>query len=586
MNTFQESGLRPDIVKAVAELGFEKPTPIQEKTIPFILSSDRDLVALAQTGTGKTAAFGLPMIHNIDELSKTVQGLVLCPTRELCMQITNDLDYFSKYLSGLFVVPVYGGTSIDKQIKALGRGGQIVVGTPGRVLDLIKRKKLKLEAIKYLVLDEADEMLNMGFKEDLDAILSKTPEGRRSMLFSATMPKEIASMAKRYMHNSEEISVGKKNSGAENVQHHYYVVQASNRYLALKRIVDYSPSIYGIVFCRTRRETQEVAEKLMQDGYNADALHGDLSQAQRDYVMSRFRSKHLQLLVATDVAARGLDVNDLTHIINYNLPDELEAYIHRSGRTGRAGKHGISITIVHGRETNKIAQLERKVGKPFEHKLVPNGQEVCEKQLFSLIDKVEWVEVDESTIEGYLDVIYKKLAWLPREELIKRFVSVEFNRFLAYYKDAADLNISAKKVREKKNSRASNMNFTRFHINLGSRNKVSVIDLISLINKHTGNQSIEIGKIEILNNFSFFEIDKSHEEQIIHAFRNVTRDGLKIKVEISKSKGKPEGEERFSGSGRYDKLGGSKGRSAWKGKRDGKPDWKKSKSKGKRKFRN
>jgi ATP-dependent RNA helicase DeaD len=585
MNTFQESGLRPDIIRAITELGFEKPTPIQEKTIPFILNSDRDLVALAQTGTGKTAAFGLPMIHNIDETSKTVQGLILCPTRELCMQITNDLDYFSKYLSGLFVVPVYGGTSIDKQIQALGRGGQIVVGTPGRVLDLIKRKRLKLETIKYLVLDEADEMLNMGFKEDLDAILSKTPEGRQSMLFSATMPKEIASMAKRYMQNSEEISVGKKNSGAENVQHHYYVVQASNRYLALKRIVDYSPSIYGIVFCRTRRETQEVAEKLMQDGYNADALHGDLSQAQRDYVMNRFRSKNLQLLVPTDVAARGLDVNDLTHIINYNLPDELEAYIHRSGRTGRAGKHGISITIVHGRETNKISQLEKKVGKPFEHKQVPNGQEVCEKQLFSLIDKVEWVEVDESTIEGYLDVIYKKLAWLPREELIKRFVSVEFNRFLAYYKDAVDLNVSAQKSREKKKSRESNMNFTRFHINLGSRNKVSVIDLISLINKHTGNQSIEIGKIEILNNFSFFEIDKSHEEEIVNAFKNVKRDGLKIKVEVSKSKGKPEGEEGFSRSRGADNSRGSKGRSDWKRKGDSKPDWKKSKSKGKRKFR-
>ena len=444
MNTFHESGLHENIIKAIDELGFKKPTPIQEKTLPFLLNSEKDVVALAQTGTGKTAAFGLPILHNIEWKNKSVQGIVLCPTRELCMQITNDLDYFSKYIDGVFVVPVYGGTSIDKQIAALKRGGQIVVGTPGRVLDLIKRKKLVLSEIKYLVLDEADEMLNMGFKDDLDSILAKTPKGRQSMLFSATMPKEIASIARKYMKDAEEISVGKRNTGAENVQHHYYVVQASNRYLALKRIADYYPNIYGIVFCRTRRETKEVAEKLMQDGYNADALHGDLSQAQRDHVMGRFRQKHLQILVATDVAARGLDVNDLSHIINYNIPEELEAYIHRSGRTGRAGKHGISISIIHGREGSKIGQLEKKVGKEFLQQQVPAGKEICEKQLFNLIDKVEWVEVDESTIEEYLDIIYKKLAWLPREELIKRFVSVEFNRFLSYYKDAVDLNVMAK----------------------------------------------------------------------------------------------------------------------------------------------
>lgn len=539
MNTFKESGLQGDILKAIEELGFQNPTPIQSKAIPFILNSQRDLVALAQTGTGKTAAFGLPMIQHIEASNKAVQGLILCPTRELCMQITNDLDFFSKYVSKLFVVPVYGGTSIEKQIKALGRGGQIVVGTPGRVLDLIKRKKLLLDQLKYLVLDEADEMLNMGFKDDLDAILSNTPEGRQSMLFSATMPKEIASLARRYMKDAEEIAVGKKNTGAENVQHDFYVVQAKNRYLALKRIVDYYPNIYGIVFCRTRRETQEVAEKLMQDGYNADALHGDLSQAQRDYVMNRFRSHNLQILVATDVAARGLDVNELTHIINYNMPDELEAYIHRSGRTGRAGKHGISISIIHGKEMNKIAQLEKKVGKKFERKQVPLGEEVCEKQLFSLIDKVEWVEVDDSTIESYLDVIYKKLAWLPREELIKRFVSVEFNRFLSYYKDASDLNVDIKKSAEKKTKKKmSGAGFTRFHINLGSKNKISVIDLIALINKHTGDKGIEIGKIEVLKKFSFFEIEKSREKEILKAFDNVERDGIRVQVEVSKSKGR------------------------------------------------
>lgn len=602
MNTFQESGLREDIIKAIGELGFEKPTPIQEQTIPFILNSEMDIIALAQTGTGKTAAFGLPVIHHIEEHDKKVQALVLCPTRELCMQITNDLTLFSKYIKGLYVVPVYGGSSIDKQISALVRGGQIVVGTPGRVLDLVKRKKLRLETIKYLVLDEADEMLNMGFKEDLDAILSQTPEGRQSMLFSATMPKEIASLAKRYMQNAKEISVGKKNAGAENVQHHYYVVQASNRYLALKRIMDFYPNIYGIVFCRTRQETKDVAEKLMQDDYNADALHGDLSQAQRDYVMSRFRNKSLHMLVATDVAARGLDVNDLTHIINYNLPDELDAYIHRSGRTGRAGKHGVSVTIIHGRETNKIAQLEKKVGKQFEHKKVPNGEEVCEKQLFHLIDKVEWVEIDESTIETYLDIINKKLAWLSREELIKRFVSIEFNRFLSYYKNAPDLNVSASKPREKqeRNKRRSDVNFTRFHINLGSRDKLSVVDLISLINKNTGDQSIEIGKIEILKKFSFFELDKSHEMSIIEGFKNVTRDGVEVKIEVSREKpGDSENRrsERKSDSFRPEKRKSERsrperGRSEKKSSGRGKGGWdkpgfgkKKDSSKGKKKYR-
>lgn len=582
MNTFQESGLHEHIIKAIDELGFEKPTPIQEKTLPFLLSSGKDVIALAQTGTGKTAAFGLPMIHKIEWKSKSVQGLVLCPTRELCMQITNDLDYYSKYIDGVFVVPVYGGTPIDKQISALRRGGQIVVGTPGRVLDLIKRKKLILSELKYMVLDEADEMLNMGFKEDLDAILSKTPEGRQSMLFSATMPKGIKSIASKYMQEAEEISVGKRNVGADTVQHQYYAVQASNRYQALKRIADYFPNIYGIVFCRTRRETKEVAEKLMEDGYNADALHGDLSQAQRDYVMNRFRQKHLQLLVATDVAARGLDVNELTHIINYNIPDELESYIHRSGRTGRAGKKGVSITIIHGRERNKIKQLEKMVGKEFEKRDVPTGKDVCEKQLFNLIDKVEWVEVNEETISEYLDMIYKKLAWLSREELIQRFVSVEFNRFLSYYQDAPDLNVKVQdrdrdrdRDRErgrdrdrdrnrdgkrgqdrdrnrnenrddsKSIPRRSNPNATRFHVNLGSKHDVSAIDLISLINENTGNKSLEIGEIEVLKAFSFFEVDKSHESKILDAFKNVDRDGQKVSVEVSKSREKPDLSRRF-----------------------------------------
>ncbi|RLD83641.1 MAG: ATP-dependent helicase, partial [Bacteroidetes bacterium] len=444
MITFKETELNPEILKALDELGFVNPTPIQEKTIPHLLSSERDLVGFAQTGTGKTAAFGLPIIHQIDTKSKNVQAIILSPTRELCVQIAQDITNYAKYTKGLNVVAVYGGTSIDTQIRSLKKGAQIVVGTPGRTLDLIKRKKLKLSTVEYLVLDEADEMLTMGFKDDLDAILEGTPAEKQTLLFSATMPKEIANIAKKYMKDSVEISAGKKNIGAENVNHIYYMVNARDRYLALKRIADINPKIYGIVFCRTRRETKEVAEKLMGDGYNADALHGDLSQAQRDYVMSRFRTKKLQLLVATDVAARGLDVTDLTHIINYNLPDDLEVYIHRSGRTGRAGKKGISISIIHSRETGKIRMIQKKVGKTFEHIPVPSGKEICGKQLYNLIDKVEKIEVDESQIEQFLPEIYKKLDWLSREELIKHFVSAEFNRFLAYYKNAPDLNVSSK----------------------------------------------------------------------------------------------------------------------------------------------
>ena len=545
MKLFEEMGLDDSLLKAVKDLGFETPTPVQEQVIPKILSDKVDLVGLAQTGTGKTAAFGLPLIQLADESKKEVQSLILCPTRELCVQITNDLKSFAKHKKGFNIIPVYGGASIETQIKSLKKGGQIIVGTPGRMLDLIKKKHVKIENIRWLVLDEADEMLNMGFKEDLDAILQKTPAVKQTLLFSATMPAEISRIAAKYMHEPHEISVGKKNTGTENVRHEYYVAQAKYRYEVLKRIADMNPKIYGIVFCRTRRETKDVADKLMKDGYNADALHGDLSQSQRDYVMGRFRQGQLQMLVATDVAARGLDVNNLTHVINYNLPDELEAYIHRSGRTGRAGKYGVSISIVHTRETNKIVRLEKMVGQSFKRKPVPGGKEICKKQLFTLIDKVEKVELNEEQIAEFLPEINNKLSWLSREDLIKHFVSVEFNRFLSYYKDAADLNIHGEEERsgkkkgrdrgESQRGRRSQKEFSRFFVNLGKKNKLNTAKVIGLINDATHTRDIEIGKIEILKSFSFFEVDKAYEEGVLKAFsKKVYYEGIKVSVELSK----------------------------------------------------
>jgi ATP-dependent RNA helicase DeaD len=537
MNTFMESGLSPEILHAIEDLGFEKPTPVQQLTIPAILSSSRDLINLAQTGTGKTAAFGLPILHLTDFDVKEIQTIILCPTRELCIQITSDLGNYSKYLPKFVTVPVYGGTNISEQIRALKNGCNAVVGTPGRVLDLIRRKVLKLGSIRWLVLDEADEMLNMGFKEDLDSILSETPSERQTLLFSATMPREIAEIANKYMKSPEEISVGKRNAGAENVRHEYFMVHAKDRYLALKRIVDVNPSIYSIVFCRTRSETKDVADKLMQDGYNADALHGDLSQAQRDYVMNRFRIRNLQILVATDVAARGLDVSDLTHIINYNLPDDLEVYVHRSGRTGRAGKNGVSVSIVHTKENGRIKDLERIIRKSFERKMVPGGKEICEKQLFNLIDRLEKTEVNESQIEQFLPVIYKKLEWLSREELIKHFVSVEFNRFLAYYENAPDLNVVHQKDgpsrgRDQREQRGSG-SYSRFYINLGQKNGIDAVGIIGLINKNSRGKRIEIGKIDILRKFSFFEVDSRNTQDILSGLNNSDFKGTPVTVQLS-----------------------------------------------------
>ena len=541
MENFRKLGLNDNIIKAIEELGFVEPTPIQEKTIPAIITSQQDVVALAQTGTGKTAGFCLPIIQNIDENIKGVQAIILCPTRELCLQISNDLEKFIKHTKSVSHVAVYGGTNIETQIRSLKKGVQIVVGTPGRTLDLIRRKMLKITNIRWLVLDEADEMLNMGFRDDLDAILEGTPENKQTLLFSATMPQEVRQIAQNYMFEPVELETGTRNRGADNVNHQYYVVKASDRYLALKRLADIHPNIYGIVFCRTRRETKEVAEKLMEDGYNADALHGDLSQSQRDYVMQRFRVKNIQLLVATDVAARGIDVTDLTHIINYNLPDDNEVYIHRSGRTGRAGKSGVSIIICHSRETQRIKQLEKIVGKSFKHMQVPGGQEICEKRLYTLFDRIEKVVVDEEQIGPYLAAIYKKLAWLDRDELLKRMVSFEFNQFLDYYKDAKDLNVvhePRQKEDRKKDKRQYNgkVKYTRFYINIGSKQKLNAASLIGLINESTRNRNIEIGKIDILRNFSFFELDNEFENQIIKGLNGKSFANVKLSVQPSKEK--------------------------------------------------
>ena len=534
--TFKEMNLKAEILSAIEELGYEYPMPVQEQTIPFVQTSVADLVALAQTGTGKTAAFGLPILNMIDTRLRQVQALVLAPTRELCIQISNDLKNYSKNMSDLHIVPVYGGEDIRVQLKQLDRKPQIIVATPGRLIDLIERGKIELGAINFLVLDEADEMLNMGFKEDIETILERTPETRRTLLFSATMPKEIANIARRYMKDFEEITIGTRNSGSENVAHIYYVAQARQRYLVLKRIVDLNPDIYGIVFCRTRQETKEVAEKLMQDGYNADALHGDLSQAQRDTVMNKFRIRNLQLLVATDVAARGLDVSDLTHVINYNLPDDVEIYTHRSGRTGRANKKGVSVSIIHSKEKFKIKDIERMLKKSFEQHPIPNGLDVCRKQLFHLIDRMQNVEVNEEQIGLHIEHITRKLEYLSKEELLKRFVSLEFNRFLSYYKDAEDLNVSERSVREqddrgeRKRGKKTGERI-RLKMNLGEKQGMNPKRVLGVINDVTGDKSISIGAIEVTNKFTFFDVYADQMNQIINAFSQ------QDEVKISEAKG-------------------------------------------------
>lgn len=568
---FSELGLRQELLDAINELGFVSAMPIQEQAIPYIKGDTRDLVGLAQTGTGKTAAFGLPILDQIDIERNETQALIIAPTRELCVQISNDLKNYSKFLKGLRIVPVYGGENIITQLRQLDITPQIVVATPGRLIDLMNRKKVKVGAIRFLVLDEADEMLNMGFQEDIETIISSTPEERRTFLFSATMPKSVERIANQYMKEHEQITIGSRNSGNENVEHVYYMVSAKDRYEALKRIVDMTPDIYAIVFCRTRQETQDVADHLVKDGYDANSLHGDLSQAQRDAVMKKFREHSLQVLVATDVAARGLDVNDLTHVINYNLPDDIESYTHRSGRTGRAGKKGISVAIIHSKEKYRIRQIEKVIQREFKRESVPSGLDICKKQLFNLISRMEMVEVRGEQLDPLLPEIEKKLEWMDKGEIIRRFVSLEFNRFLDYYKNARDLNFeergkerertkddkhTAGERREGRERRGVKM--AHLKINMGKKEGMNPKHLLGMLNDMTRDKSIQIGNIDVSLRYTFFDVEESAAQKVINAF-------LDTDVEVAFAKGRGE-DKKKNGSWR-DRNNEDARRRGFRGKR-------------------
>lgn len=585
---FSEIGLNKNLQKAITDLGFNTPTPIQQESIPYLLKNETDLIALAQTGTGKTAAFGLPVLHKVEVDRKLPQVIILAPTRELCLQIAKDMGTFAQYINGLKITPVYGGASIVPQMKSLKSGTQVVVGTPGRVIDLINRKALRLQDIEFVVLDEADEMLNMGFKDDLDTILAETPEEKQTLLFSATMPKEVMRLSKNYMNNPKTIEVASRNEGAKNIEHHYYMVQARDRYKALRRICDVNPEIYGIVFCRTRRETADIANKLMQDGYNADAIHGELSQAQRDNVMGKFRKQNIQLLVATDVAARGIDINELTHVINYNLPDDNEVYVHRSGRTGRAGNKGISIIIAHSREGRKLKSIERMIKRDLILKKLPNGDEICQIQLMKLIDKVVATKVNHQ-IDKYLPSIEEKLEHLDKEGIIKHFVSTEFNRFLAFYKNAQDLNVTGSRKKRKNDSKDrgnrireertghAEAGHTRFFINLGKEKDLQAHNLIGLINEYTRNRNIPMGKIDIMRKFSFFEVPSDFETDILSGLIDANWNGNRVNVEVSQAPGK----KSNKGSGRRrPRNGGSHSVLADRKRKNGGRDGRRSNSRG------
>ena len=563
MKTFEELGVSAEIRQAIEEMGYVQPMPVQEEVIPYLLGENNDVVALAQTGTGKTAAYGLPLIQKTDVTRNVPQSLILCPTRELCLQIAGDLSDYSKYISGLRVLPVYGGSSIESQIRALKRGVHIIVATPGRLIDLMERKTVSLATVQNVVMDEADEMLDMGFTDSINAILADVPQERNTLLFSATMSPEISRIARQYLHDAKEITIGRKNESTNTVKHVAYCVHAKDKYAALKRIVDYYPQIYAIIFCRTRAETQEIADKLMQEGYNADALHGDLSQAQRDQVMQKFRIRNLQLLVATDVAARGLDVDDLTHVINYGLPDDVESYTHRSGRTGRAGKTGTSIAIINLREKGKLKQIERIIGKKFEAGEMPTGKQICEKQLMKQIDDLEKVKVNEEEIADFMPDVYRKLDWLSKEDLIKRMVSHEFNRFLDYYRDREEIQVASfleggrkeKKGRgEKTNAkgpRRAEEGYARLFINLGKADNFFPTDLISLLNSHTRGR-IAVGRIDLMRNFAFFEVEEGATKNVLKALNRVSWRGRKVSVEVAdapdKGQGGKEGGKRKGGT--------------------------------------
>lgn len=550
MKSFDALGLSAGLVESVLQIGFETPTPIQEKAIPVLLKGDRDFVGLAQTGTGKTAAFGLPLLELIDADSRSTQALVLAPTRELGLQITSDLENFTEKFKPFNIVAVYGGSSISEQIRKVKRGAQIIVATPGRLIDLIDRKAINLGTIQYVVLDEADEMLNMGFKEDLDKILSFTPETKYTWLFSATMPREVRAIMKNYMSDPYELTVGEQNTGNVNIEHHYVMVQEKDKYLALKRILDHNPEIFGLIFCRTRIDTQRIAEMLMKDGYNADALHGDLTQQQRDRVMLKFRNRSLQILVATDVAARGIDVEDISHVIHMNMPDEMEFYTHRSGRTARAGKKGISIAMISRKELGRIKQIEKTLKAPFKRMMVPSGSEVCQKQLIALMHKVREVKINDAEIEEFMPAVMEELKDLTKQELIKRFASIEFNRFLDYYRNAPDLNRDDKRTSDGDDRYVTG---TRFFINLGKMDGLDNTSLLRLVEDVTEIDKKSVGKVELKGAYSFFEVEKDQTDAVLQGFKGVEYKGRQVRVEAT---------ERRTPSARSE----SSGRSFRKGK--------------------
>ena len=554
MSTFQDLGLNEDLLNAITDMGFTKPSDVQEQAIPLLLNEERDLVALAQTGTGKTAAFGFPMLQKIDVNSRTTQGLILSPTRELCLQITNELKQYGKYCKGLNVTAIYGGASITDQARQVKRGAQIIVATPGRMKDMISRKLVDISKIQYSVLDEADEMLNMGFYEDITDILSHTPDDKSTWLFSATMPKEVATIAKKFMYDPLEITVGNKNESTSNVSHEYYLVNSRDRYQALKRLADANPDIFSVIFCRTKRDTQKVAENLIESGYSAGALHGDLSQNQRDLVMKSFRNKQIQMLVATDVAARGIDVDNITHVINYQLPDEIETYTHRSGRTGRAGNTGVSMVIVSKSELRKIKSIERIIKKQFEKKDIPSGTEITEVQLMSLANKIHTTETGDE-IDKYLESINDLFVDTSKEDLIKKFFSVEFYRFFNYYQKSKDLGIVDSRGEEGKDYGKSS-NDTRYFINVGRKDGFDWMKLKDFLKEKLELGRDDVFKVDVKESFSFFNTEKETQEKVLAFFTDFKHEGRFVNVEVSENRGRSGGGRGRSGGGRRRDGGG------------------------------